>query len=407
MIKALCTATTLTLVLNCAQAGDGYPDITLGGLLDLRAARTDNTTSWLDRGLGKTRYGGTDGNSRVLGRVAEAALLVTSHLNWSTSGHLYIKYDADQHQPLDIVEGFVDFHPVSTTAYRFSGRVGAFFPPISLENTGPAWTSPYSITPSAINTWIGEEVRTLGGEGTLHWLGEAQRISASLAVYRANDPAGSLLAWRGWSLHDFKPGLHDRMPLAQTEVFNDFPKQAPWVEPFREIDGRWGYYGTLAYERPGEYTLRALHYDNRADPDAINGTQWAWHTRFSSVGMKFQLPHDVDLMAQYLFGSSFMRGRLSVVNTDFSSWYVLLSKRVDRHHFTLRYDLFGVQDKVAGEYDDHGHAWTLAYALDVSDRQRLMLELLDVNSNRPQRSDLGLPTAAHEQLLQASYRFFF
>ncbi len=406
MIKGLCKA-ALILALCSAQADDSYPDITLGGLLDLRAARTDDTTSWLDHGLGKTRYGGTAGDSRVLGRVAEAALLITSHLNWSTSGQLYIKYDADQHQPLDIVEGFVDYHPVSTTAYRFTGRVGAFFPPVSLENTGPAWTSPYSITPSAINTWIGEEVRTLGGEGTLHWLGEEQRASASLAVYKANDPTGSLIAWRGWALHDFKPGLHDRMPLAHTEIFDDFPRQAPWVAPFREIDGHWGYYGALAYERPGKYTLRAMHYDNRANPDAFNGTQWAWHTRFSSVGMKFLLPHDVDMIAQYLFGDTYMRGRRAVVDTDFSSWFVLLSKRIDQHRFTLRYDLFGVQDNAGVEYNDHGHAWTLAYALEVNDKQRLILELLSINSKHPQRDDLGLPAVAREHLLQASYRIFF
>jgi hypothetical protein len=238
-------------------------------------------------------------------------------------------------------------------------------------------------------------------------LGEEQRMSGSLAVYRANDPTGTLLAWRGWALHDFKPGLHDRVPLAPTDVFSDFPIQAPWEEPFREIDGHWGYYGALAYERPGEYTLRALHYDNRANPDAINGTQWAWHTRFSSVGMKYLLPQDVDLIGQYLSGDTYMRGRHAVVDTNFSSWFVLLSKHIDRHRFTLRYDSFGVQDNVSTEYDDNGHAWMLAYALEMNDRQRLILELLEVNSNHPQRSDLGLPPVAHEHLLQASYRFFF
>lgn len=407
MIKWPFIAVLLILVLNGAQADESYPDIKFGGLLDLRAARTDNTTSWLDHGLGKTRYGGTANGNQVLGRVAEAALLITSHFNWSTSGQLYVKYDADQHHPLDIVEGFVSYHPVATGAYRWTGRVGVFFPPISLENSGPAWTSPYSITPSAINTWIGEEVRTLGGEGNLHWLGEEQRASASLAVYKANDPTGSLIAWRGWALHDFKPGLHDRMPLADTEIFDDFRRQAPWVEPFREIDGHWGYYGALAYERPGEYTLRALHYDNRANPDAFNGTQWAWHTRFSSVGMKFLLPHDVDMIAQYLFGDTYMRGRHAVVDTDFSSWFMLLSKRMDQHRFTLRYDLFDVHDNVDIEYNDHGHAWTLAYALEVTDRQRLMLEFLNITGNHPQRGDLGLSAVAHEQLLQASYRIYF
>lgn len=410
MLRGLCKAATLILVFSCAQADDSYPDITLGGLLDLRAARTDDTTSWLDHGLGKTRYGGAAGDSRVLGRVAEAALLINAHLDWSTSGQLYIKYDADQHQPLDIIDGFIDYQPVSTSAYRFTGRVGAFFPPVSFENTGLAWTSPYSITPSAINTWIGEEVRSLGGEGTLQWLGEEQRFSLSGAFYKANDPTGSLLAWRGWTMHDFKTGLNDRVPLPPTHSFGpsgDFPQQAPWVEPFHEIDGRWGYYSALVWERPGAFKARALYYDNRADPTAFNGTQYAWHTRFASVGGQFDLPGDVDLIGQYLRGDTFMGMAPTVVNVDFSSWFLLLSKRLDRHRFTLRYDLFDVKDIADVEYNDHGHAWTLAYALEVNDRQRLMLEFLNITSDHSQRDDLGLPAVAREHLLQASYRFFF
>ncbi len=93
MINRSFKAVCLVLVLSGAQADESYPDIEFGGLLDLRAARTDNTTSWLDYGLGKTRYGGEAGDNQVLGRVAEAALLITSHFNWSTSGQLYVKYD--------------------------------------------------------------------------------------------------------------------------------------------------------------------------------------------------------------------------------------------------------------------------------------------------------------------------
>ena len=31
-----------------------------------------------------------------------------------------------------------------------------------MENTGPLWTSPYTISSSAINTWLGEELRAGG-----------------------------------------------------------------------------------------------------------------------------------------------------------------------------------------------------------------------------------------------------
>ena len=48
----------------------------------------------------------------------------------------------------------------------WSVKTGAFFPTISLENDDLGWTSPYTLTPSAINSWIGEELRTIGSEGT-------------------------------------------------------------------------------------------------------------------------------------------------------------------------------------------------------------------------------------------------
>lgn len=406
-----CLATVAALFSGAAATADEiYPDVTVGGLLDLRAARTDRASSWLDHGLGKTRYGGHADASQLRGQVGEAALLITSHFNWASSAHVYLKYDADQHQAVDLVEGFVALRPVSTVAHRFSARAGLFFPPVSFENTGPAWTSPYSITPAAINTWVGEELRTAGIEGTTQWLGETQRISVTGALYKANDPTGSLLAWRGWALHDFKTGLNDRVPLPPTHSIGpggDFPRQAPWVEPFREIDGRWGAYGALSWESPGAFKTRALYYDNRADPAAFNGSQYAWHTRFASLGGQFALPQDVDLIAQALRGDTFMGMHPDVVHVDFASAFVLLSKRMQRHRVSLRYDWFQVRDLADVEYGERGRAWMVAYAFELSDRQRLMFESLTVRSLRPQRADLELVPLADEHLLQAGYRFFF
>jgi hypothetical protein len=411
MIKLIYMALALcVMAIGAVQADDEPPDLEWGGLLDLRVAKTDDTVSWLDHGLGKTRFGADSNGDRLIGRVAEAALLVTSHLNWSTSAQLYLKYDADQHQPLDVIEAYLSYHPLPTDSYRFGARAGAFFPPISFENTGPAWTSPYTITPSAINSWVGEELRILGGEGSVQWLGDAQRISLSGALYKANDPTGSLLAWRGWSMHDFKSGLNERLPLPPTPSLGpsgDFPEQAQSIKPFQEIDGRWGYYGALTWDRPAELTVRALHYDNRANPAAFSGGQYAWHTHFSSLGGSFQLPLEFTLVSQYLRGETYMGEAPEVVNVSFSSWFLMLSKQIGRNRITLRHDQFGVKDIADVEYGDHGRAWTLAYALDVRDKQRLIIELLDLESDHPQREDLGLPAHAHEQLLQASYRIYF
>ena len=85
--------------------------------------------------------------------------------------------------------------------------MGAFFPPISLENDGIGWTSRWTLTPSAINSWVGEELRTIGAELRVEHRGDAGTFSAQAALFGRNDPAGELLAARGWSMGDLTSGL--------------------------------------------------------------------------------------------------------------------------------------------------------------------------------------------------------
>lgn len=407
-LRRLLPALLLALA-GTARAGESAYGLDVGGLLDLRLAHTGDEVSWFDHGLGKTRYGGDDDGERFVAHVAEAALLLTPHFGWATTGHLYLKYDPDQSRPVEPIEAFLNVSPASTSAWRFSGRAGAFFPPVSLENTGPAWTSPYTITSSAINTWIGEEIRTIGGEASVQWRGETQRLSLGGAAFNMNDPAGGLLAFRGWMLHDFKPGLNDRQwfpPTGTVGPGGEYPYHSPWLEPFTEVDGHWGHYGTLSWERPGALELRALHYDNHGDPAKFDGSQWAWDTRFTSIGAHAALPRGMEAIAQFLSGRT-TAGRRLQVNTDYASWFLLLSQHHQRHRLTLRYDRFDVEDRAEeDEYDDHGRAWTLAWGFDLRAKQRLMAELLNVASDHPQRAELGLAPAATENLLQLSYRLY-
>ena len=77
----------------------------------------------------------------------------------------------------------------------------------------PTGTCKDSITPSAINSWIGEEVRPVAAEGTLAaTLGE-HKLRATAALMAANDTAGTLLTFRGWALHDRTTLAFHRQPL--------------------------------------------------------------------------------------------------------------------------------------------------------------------------------------------------
>ena len=98
------------------------------------------------------------------------------------------------------MEGWLRYRPVSTTPWRWSVKAGAFFAPFSLENTETGWTSHWTLTPSAINSWFGDELRTVGTEGTLEWRREEGTLSLIGALFGWNDPAGVMMADRGWTL---------------------------------------------------------------------------------------------------------------------------------------------------------------------------------------------------------------
>jgi len=295
-------------------------------------------------------------------------------------------------------------------------KAGAFFPPVSLENTGLAWTSPFTITSSAINTWIGEEMRTFGVEaGVVHRFDEG-RISISGAVFGANDPAGVLLAWRGWTVSDREAGIFDRLPLAPLRVISaagPIPQQAPWFELRHEIDQRPGVYFGADGALDDVVEANVLFYDNRARDTAFDGFQYAWHTRFAAVGARLFAAYDVDVIGQGMVGETTMgtpAPGMSLVDTGFASAFVLVSRGWERHRVSARMEYFETTDRDRTEIDnnaEHGTAVTAAYIFRPLERHRLTLELTQVVSFRPERAHLNLAIKARETQAQASYRIFF
>jgi hypothetical protein len=76
------------------------------------------------------------------------------------------------------------------------------------------------------------------------WNGESTSI-INFAAIVGNDPAGSLLTWKGWSVHDRQSRFSDDLPLAplpQIQPGMMFGAQDPYVEPFQEIDDEPGFY---------------------------------------------------------------------------------------------------------------------------------------------------------------------
>ena len=245
---------------------------------------------------------------------------------------------------------------------------------------------------------------------------EGHTVSLGGSAFMLNDPTGTLLAWRGWALHDIKATAYGRFALPPIDSIAPdgiFWRQAPWVEPHHEIDDRVGYYAFADWEMEDTFTLSALYYNNRGNPVGFDGDQYSWHTDFYNIGLTTYLPGDIELLAQYMSGTTRMGPEIRdyyVLDAPFTSYYVLLSKMFDRHRLSLRYDNFKVEDLSFVDRDnnnENGHAIMAAVSRDYDDGDRLMLELQYVNSDRANRADLNLPTRTKETQLQLSYRFAF
>jgi len=407
----------LSLAPACAGADEaGFPAMEWHGFADLRYLHVESDPTWLDRALGKFRYG--DGGSTDLVRANEAALTARMRLGWDWTATATLKAADRQTHPLDATEAFLHWRPASMESLRYSARLGAFFPPVSLENTGTGWTSPYTLTSSAINTWVGEELRVFGGEAQLALrLGNGDQLGLFGAGFGNNDTAGALLAWRGFSLHDYEATFGDRLPLPTRSgvIQSIFPKQAGSTQPFVEVDGRPGYYLGLSLERPGLAKFRALYYDNRARTSVVENGQYGWHTRFASLGFKSELPWALELIGQGLFGRTQMgapMGGVFPVDADFHAYSVLLSKASGGHRLSLRHDRFSAGGDDLFPQDDNresGRAWTVNYnySFDFHVQHQLNLEFVWIDSNRPARELWGEAARQRENLWLLSYRVFF
>ena len=306
-----------------------------------RTTRRDGSTGGSASSAGVERTGSRRPCSRSRSRRSffraslGEELRAYAHVNVDTGS-----YPTSGLAGLDLVEGWVSYRPRLSSSFGLRLRGGHFFPPISLENDGVAWSPTRTLTASALDSWVGEEVRVTGLEASLEFFLPTSDLTFTGAVFGGNDPCGSLLAWRGWAIGDRQSGLSDRLPLAALPTFDPdgiFPAQDPWVAPFREVDGRAGWYAAASYVLPERLEVRTLLYDNRGDPLALENGQYAWKTRFAAVGAKLQLSRGVEVLGQFLDGWSVM-GPEEAVDVYYRTWYLLASATRGPHRLSARYD---------------------------------------------------------------------
>ncbi|MDB6082341.1 MAG: hypothetical protein JWN43_222 [Gammaproteobacteria bacterium] len=383
-------------------AASAQDRLNVDGVIDLRWVHATGERSFLNGGLGDLRFD-PDHQGVRLGR----ALLAPT---WRVSDIVTVHADLDAYgdhdrNPVDLGEFYVDVRPFPTSSIRWRARAGAFFMPISLENRGVGWTAVYTITPSAVNTWIGEEFRTIGAEVEARWLGASADylgdVALVAAAYGWNDPAGALIAQRGFALTD-RPST----------LFGGLGR--PPISLYHEIDRKPGYYGGLSWRHHDRLEVHALRYDNRADPGAVTAAGGgAWRTRLWSFGLRLEPSAYWTFIAQYLDGDTAVGADSSGDDQfymRFHTAFALGSFEWSRERLTVRYDDFKTH-QLSGYYgppsNDTGHGWTFAAFHEWSDHWQLAAEWLRVVSRFPPRVALGDAAMQAESQFQLAVRYRF
>lgn len=382
-------------------------------MLDLRALDSRAERSFLEGGLGKTRY---DASSPVIS-LGQVVLRGEFDVTDTISTSMELSSDDRQHNAIDVREAWLAWNPVPSSAWKTRVKGGFFFPPTSVEidYEGIGWTPKRTISSAAINSWIGEELRTKGFEWSSLRLGRyadaTYDVGLLAAVFTGNDPTGTLLAWRGWSISDRIAGHSEALQLADLPVYRPdgaIPRQSRTIHPFREIDGRPGYYVGMRLNRQQDLVLTALHYDNRADPRVVKSGQYAWRTRFDHVSALWRPAPDWEILMQAMHGDTLMGA--NAVALDFRSWYLLASHPAGAGVLSVRFDRFSTSGHdilPADRNDETGYALALAYSMPLSDTFTLLLESLTVQSQRNSRQLIGEPIQQTGRTLMASLRWSF
>ncbi|HEY0104563.1 MAG TPA: hypothetical protein VGB91_00665 [Rhizomicrobium sp.] len=386
-------ATALVFLASRAAAAE----LAFDGFADVRLVAPPSQDGYLDGGLGKLRFGKDDAGLQAGGAIGEARL---------TGGPWFAqadgRIDPGYGSAVDLLEGFVGYAPASESRWRWSVRAGAFFPPLSLENEQVGWSTFWTVTPSAIDSWVGAELRTIGAEGTLEWRSNGNDITLIGALYGFDDTAGVLIAERGWNFDDRAAGLFEKTRLPDAVAIAGHRNPPVELHLFSERDDRPGWYLDLSYEIGGATGVEVMRYDNQADPMRSR----SWHTTFWDLGLRQQIGA-VTLLAQAMAGSTLIRpSATQFTATDFRSAYALIGWDVDDWWFAARADVFQTRTRSAAPspLSEDGASFDATASYAVRRWLRLGAEYLHVDDRRPQRAIVADPLQAAENQLQLVVR---
>jgi hypothetical protein len=392
------------------------------GFIGVRGGVADGPLAWPEGGFGRLYAGGDAGedfqtHARIESQVS---------LNWQSSGswsgrlHAAARYeDSDVPGPgLGVTEAWLGYQRAVGANSELRARAGLFFFPSSQENIDPLWGSPYTLSFSAINAWFAEEFRPIGLDLEQSVFTSSDSIwNLGATLFGGNDQLGTLVAWRGWAMHDRLSLLDESLalpPVFSLEadgVFGQFQRPFRTTAFGRDLDSRPGYALRAGFEHKGRAGAQLAWVDNRGDR-GLHDDEYAWRTGFWLLGGFFSLSERMELIFEATRGNTRMNFPGSPwVDVDFHAAYLLASYASDQGRWSIRHDRFGASDRIGnpawGVFDDRGQAWTLAWIRQFDERHRLGVELLWLDSRRPVALASGGPLDTSGRTLTLEWRWLF
>lgn len=373
-------AATLTLLLATAAGAETFH---LRGFATGRARASTGPDSWVESGYGRFE------NSAADGELA---------LDWKPSQHFLIHAHG---LASDTNAGLVAAHAdglLERGHHAWQLRAGMFFLPTSLENRDDLWTSPYTISFSAWNSWIGEEFRPIGADLQWRYATDAfNTLTLGATVFRGNDTMGALIAWRGWTIGNRLSVLNETVPLPPLASLPRFipAQRTDGTTPFRDdLDGHAGFAARARVGVGDRGMVQLTHVDNGGD-NLVYGDEYAWETSFDVLAIEIGRSDSTVLAIEAANGRTSM-GRITPVqpnryaNVGFTAGYALVSHKRGANRFSVRVDAFRNADRDGSPGEDNGEdglAWTFAYLRDLRGTLRGAIEFTQFVGDRPEGPD--------------------
>jgi hypothetical protein len=283
---------------------------------------------------------------------------------FGTHLHVLARNEGDESRRgrVGVVEAYVEKN-LNVRDDRVRILAGAFFLPTSRENIDSLWETPYTLTSSALNSWMGEELRPVGVDVSYrHRTATAGTFTAGATAFGGNDTFGEILISRGWA-------LHDRWTLLGEHVR---ARPDRYTSVSAETDHRIGWSGRAKWNND-RGAIQLTRIDNRSDALQY-GELFNWATRFNLVGADYTW-RGWTVAGEGGWGTTAIvtaRGRFS---SEIGAGYLLVSRRVKKFRVTVRVDEYKTRD-------DRENAVTAAVLWEAHPRLRAGIEGISAEGER-------------------------